>query len=238
MVFKSQALKSWVNLPILWYKYILANLPQGVVMSDTTRSYWIIQWTKKLRFIKDKGSKCCECGMDLYKEPWKATFHHLDPSIKEFAPNTLTKINYDEAVLELNKCILLCHNCHSCKHYNKEVWDKFEEKVRVGVDTIHEKSTKRFPFNEQKLIEYHTRGLSVAKISKKMQRSRETIVTHLKKLNLPIINDMRKFTQDTPDVILKIREYRSQGLSCQRIADIFKCTKQAIIWHRKRHNIP
>ena len=180
-------------------------------MSDKSKICWVTHWAKKIRFIVDAGSHRIECGINLEKEPWKATFHHRDPTQKDFAANTLTKINYDEAKIELAKCDLICHNCHSAKHHNKEVWNIFEDKVRSKVSTIHIKSTKRLPVNLKKLKEYYDAGLSVPKIAKKMQRSTSTIYHHLEKLHLiPKVNQ-KKFTHEDPDAIYKLRKYRADG---------------------------
>lgn len=40
-------------------------------------------------------------------------FHHVDPSQKEFAISNIKGRSFNEKVIaELNKCVLLCSNCH------------------------------------------------------------------------------------------------------------------------------
>ncbi len=77
------------------------------------------QMVERLRAIKQEcvsymGGKCSKCG---YKKCNAALdFHHLDPSTKEF--NLAQQRSYSLRVLkpELDKCILLCKNCHAEKH--------------------------------------------------------------------------------------------------------------------------
>lgn len=61
--------------------------------------------------VKYKGGKCEICGYD--KCIVALDFHHLNPEEKDFgiAQSTSYK-NMDLLKLEVNKCILVCANCH------------------------------------------------------------------------------------------------------------------------------
>ena len=68
----------------------------------------------KLQAIKYLGSKCSICGYD--KCIAALEFHHKDPNEKEFDISKRTHFN--EAVKnELQKCVLLCSNCHREAHF-------------------------------------------------------------------------------------------------------------------------
>ncbi len=57
------------------------------------------------------GGKCSICG---YKKCVRAlTFHHLDPKKKDFglSANGITR-SWKKTKKELDKCVLLCMNCH------------------------------------------------------------------------------------------------------------------------------
>jgi hypothetical protein len=63
-----------------------------------------------------KGGKCISCGYSRCNSA--LDFHHLDPNEKDFAfsdrrGNLMKKT---VAVIELDKCVLLCKNCHSEVH--------------------------------------------------------------------------------------------------------------------------
>lgn len=67
------------------------------------------QQNLKKRAVKYKGGKCCKCGYD--KCIAALEFHHIDPSIKDF--NISKRYSKMEKVnKELDKCILVCANCH------------------------------------------------------------------------------------------------------------------------------
>lgn len=85
----------------------------------------------KERIIIAMGGSCCVCGYNKCQA--SLALHHLDPSQKDFnfsdvraSPKSWTLI-----VLELRKCILVCHNCHNEIHSNvtniPETYPSFNE---------------------------------------------------------------------------------------------------------------
>jgi len=72
---------------------------------------------KKLRemAIEYKGGKCQICGYNKCLQALE--FHHLDPKGKDFPLSGSTK-SWDNIKKELDKCILLCANCHREIHAN------------------------------------------------------------------------------------------------------------------------
>lgn len=70
---------------------------------------------RKLWSIEYKGGKCHVCGYS--KCVGALEFHHIEPEYKKFAISS-TSGNISERVLkkELDKCVLLCSNCHREVH--------------------------------------------------------------------------------------------------------------------------
>lgn len=70
----------------------------------------------KLKAIEYLGGKCSICGYDRCTA--SLDFHHLDPSSKEFGigANGITR-SWEKTKAELDKCILVCKNCHGELHY-------------------------------------------------------------------------------------------------------------------------
>lgn len=64
---------------------------------------------KKKRAIAYKGGCCSRCGYNKYDEALE--FHHLDPSEKETGAE-IRHLSWDRLKAELDKCILVCANCH------------------------------------------------------------------------------------------------------------------------------
>ena len=65
--------------------------------------------------------KCSSCGYD--KSIAALDFHHLDPSKKENNLTTFFHLNrpknnilHPKTIAELDKCVLLCANCHRELH--------------------------------------------------------------------------------------------------------------------------
>ncbi len=73
---------------------------------------------KRLRNYKQecvdyKGGKCIVCNYNRSIDA--LDFHHLDPSKKEFDISKSSK-SFKNLKEELNKCVILCSNCHRELH--------------------------------------------------------------------------------------------------------------------------
>lgn len=65
-----------------------------------------------------KSNGCAICGYN--KCPAALTFHHVNPNDKKFNIEIRSfGFNDDVLVEEINKCIILCENCHRELHYNE-----------------------------------------------------------------------------------------------------------------------
>ena len=75
----------------------------------------------KVEAIKLKGGKCSICGVSYNGENASIfDFHHVNSEEKEFNPKRLINNGLTEKVLkELDKCILVCSNCHRLLHNSK-----------------------------------------------------------------------------------------------------------------------
>lgn len=73
----------------------------------------VIKRRKKLKdmAIEYGGGKCLVCGYNKCKRA--LVFHHKDPSQKDFglSARVLTR-SWDKTKIELDKCVLVCSNCH------------------------------------------------------------------------------------------------------------------------------
>lgn len=73
----------------------------------------------KLKAIEYKGGKCEKCGYD--KCDWAFEFHHTDPKEKDFGISNYSTISWDRIKAELEKCIMVCANCHRELHYEEYI---------------------------------------------------------------------------------------------------------------------
>lgn len=76
-------------------------------------AYCVERWRKrKLEAIAYLGGKCKSCG---YSEHYAALqFHHLRD--KDVSWNKLRLRSWSKIIRELDKCELLCANCHAVVH--------------------------------------------------------------------------------------------------------------------------
>ena len=83
------------------------------------------EWSaKKFSGLKKKvvelyGNKCAHCEKQ-YPLP-AYDFHHVDPTKREYGWFQMARLPWSKALLELEKCILLCANCHRVHHWKHKV---------------------------------------------------------------------------------------------------------------------
>jgi hypothetical protein len=71
----------------------------------------------KQEAIDYKGGSCERCGYN--KCPAALEFHHTDPTQKDFSISHTKNANLNDTIrLELDKCIVLCANCHREEHWS------------------------------------------------------------------------------------------------------------------------
>ena len=69
----------------------------------------------KKQCIEYKGGQCFKCGYKSYDGALE--FHHLDPNQKDVTISRMRTTKFsDKTKKELDKCILLCSNCHREEH--------------------------------------------------------------------------------------------------------------------------
>lgn len=100
--------------------------------------------SRKQFLIKYLGNACVDCGVidndiEIYD------FHHLEPEHKDFTIQSRKSASLDTIVKELDKCVLLCANCHTRRHSAMKSESGYSNKI--------EGNTERFrAVREQKLM--------------------------------------------------------------------------------------
>jgi hypothetical protein len=84
-------------------------------VKTVTSSESVILWRKrtKIKLIEYKGGKCEICGYDRCNRALE--FHHKNPSEKDFTISGRS-LSFDRLKDEVDKCLLVCSNCHSEIH--------------------------------------------------------------------------------------------------------------------------
>lgn len=156
----------------------------------------------KQKCVDYKGGKCEHCGYN--KSNRALTFHHIDPLKKDFGIGGSHCRKWNEIRKELDKCKLLCANCHAEEHErldNKR--PSYVEEAKVKVHKIckvcSSKLTKKkkicrtcFPVQKTKInwptdAELHKMvwEMPTVKVAKKLGVSNVAIKKRCEKNNIP-----------------------------------------------------
>lgn len=95
-------------------------------------------WRRKLKLIELLGGKCQSCG---YNKCTRAlSFHHIKPEDKLFNLDirNISGTTWDKIIKEVEKCQLLCLNCHQELHFIEEqskwsyIFSRDEDKITLA----------------------------------------------------------------------------------------------------------
>jgi hypothetical protein len=93
-------------------KYYLANKEKVLAGVKVQRAIGKARWDTYKRTLK-----CTKCEQN---HPAALDFHHIDPSEKENLVSKLVSNGcFAAAMEEVQKCIVLCANCHRIHHYEE-----------------------------------------------------------------------------------------------------------------------
>ena len=137
----------------------------------------------KLLEIK-KSNKCLKCGYAGKDENFASLdFHHRLAEDKDFslgnAYKLITKYR-DKVIRELEKCDVLCSNCHAKEHFNNDRFEKFK-------DLIYDKISNNVDYNlvnEEAVIKLVNDGMLNYEICKKLNIPPSTLSTVLNRLGI------------------------------------------------------
>lgn len=179
-------------------------------MSDNPNNYQ----QQKLRGLKRKyeavqmrGGKCEKCGYN--KNLAALDFHHRDPNTKKFQIDmrAFSNTNLDTLKEELDKCDLLCANCHREEHNPNLIIDDISSELEEcnkssfnnEYGSICPVCGKRFPKSKGKIYcskecrdaDKHYPSLEEVEEQYKMLKSWEKVAQHFG-LTRRIIQGIRK----------------------------------------------
>lgn len=141
---------------------------------------------EKKILLEFKGQLSCEmCDYDKCNAALE--FHHLDPKKKEFKMSSVMHIKYENLQTlkenieeELNKCQVLCSNCH--KHLHSD--DFLEKNKSIILDKMDNKKHKREDLDRDKVKEMFNNGMKQIDIARYFKASKGTISIIIKKLQI------------------------------------------------------
>lgn len=147
----------------------------------------------KEELVEYKGGRCEICGYNKCIEALE--FHHLNREEKDFTISSYSNLSIDKLKKEVDKCILVCANCHREIHHKeneekKEVTKKEEQKFfseifkkRDEYDIKYVKNSYKY-LGEAGLFDDLKANMRRKDILKKYHISNETFNKFLKENNI------------------------------------------------------
>lgn len=98
-----------------WAREKRWRVKNGPLLKDTKKEYYR---SRKLKAMELKGNKCFFCGLAYNGANAPIfEFHHTDPLDKDGGiTRMLTNKAWTTTLQELEKCVLVCANCHNQHH--------------------------------------------------------------------------------------------------------------------------
>lgn len=196
----------------------------------------------KERLVEYKGGKCEICG---YNKCISALdFHHIDPSEKDFTISNSKVLSFEKCKSEVDKCILVCANCHREIHYN-EVLKKRKENEIVEKEIFLEIMRNKKKYNvrnvmnsmlyleELGILNDIKNNIPKKELIKKYHVSNRTINKFLKSKNIIYREQNAALSKPTKDELLELLKNCSKSA----IGRMYGVTCNAVIKWCKKYGI-
>ena len=130
----------------------------------------------KERVVQYLGGRCSRCGYSRCVHVLHA--HHKDPTAKLFSVSGSHCRRWDLVRTELDKCELLCANCHGEEHAKKSWGTLYKERP-----TLPERYEVAWPNKShlKKMVE----TMPMTAIARKIGVSDRAVAKHLEKVGIP-----------------------------------------------------
>lgn len=123
----------------------------------------------KRKYLEQMGiSSCKKCGEN---DARALDFHHV--GWKSFVISDLLqrKVAPKNGLLELNKCSVLCRNCHTLHHFDEEKFQTYYDVILKKADGLKEANK----VDHALVLELHRQGKSYGQISQKTGHPKSSI---------------------------------------------------------------
>tara|TARA_Y100000310_G_C20704121_1_gene833232 strand:+ start:18786 stop:19496 length:711 start_codon:yes stop_codon:yes gene_type:complete len=139
----------------------------------------------KLIYLEFKNKfKCSDCGYN--KNNSALSFHHKDKKDKGFDINKISKPHksiYDISIdlqIELDKCDVLCMNCHAKRHIDIDRFNALRNEIH---NRMYNHKEVQAPLDKNKILELYNGGMRQKEIVDLFKCTKSTISMIIKKYN-------------------------------------------------------
>jgi hypothetical protein len=110
------------------------------------RYEWEKTLIRKIQVVELLGGKCHICGYDKYYGALH--LHHIDPEQKEMSWKAMRVCSWEKMIKEVNKCVLICSNCHA------EIHAKQIGKLEFEHESQEEIKQKSLEYRQDKICSF------------------------------------------------------------------------------------
>lgn len=228
----------------------------------TKKTYFakILALAKKYRAINYLGGKCENCGEDRF---FRLSFHHVDGEKKENTINILKYKSWIKMEKEVNKCKLLCKNCHH-EFHSTEKETIYKNSKKIYLDFKNSSGCEKCGYNKcNDSLTFHHIEDKIMKIcgcrTSNIDKIKQNIINELNKCIILCQNchteehsDIQFFEEHLEEIILKSNNLKRKhskidrnvitsmylnGINQKEIAKQFNCSKGTISGIIKELNI-
>lgn len=141
---------------------------------------------RKIKSVEYKGGKCEMCGYD--KNISALEFHHKNPEEKDF---TISSFNgsWEDIQRELDKCVMVCANCHREIHNPQSTLENFKklmevhkENVKIKMETYKRNRPSKYKFTLEEVEKKRLECKSWKEVAKFYNINISTLKRHMKEL--------------------------------------------------------
>lgn len=135
----------------------------------------------KQKAVDYLGGECQICGYN--KSIYSLDFHHRDPNQKDFGIGTGHTRAWNKVKAELDKCILVCRNCHGEIHAGiTEIPTVNMDEINKLAEEVLEKSARTFMHREHGMLD----GLTPFQATQNGRQSDVERILHSIEHGLPV----------------------------------------------------
>lgn len=174
----------------------------------------------KEKLVKYKGGKCEICGYD--KCITALEFHHINPNEKEFGIGSMKVLSFEKCKKEVDKCILVCANCHREIHYQQTIENQQKEedikKKIYGEILNHRNEHKIVPIKDSykylaytDIFEDMKNDIGRENIFKKYHINNKTFNKFLKENNIQYFKSKRVINKPTKEELIELLKKYSKN---------------------------